>query len=168
MNGCHSSLDTAGHLTKIYCPTSILKPFFIIWSSIVLKGWITTYSQRDKGKKKRQKEKAVFPDHWFYLSFIILSYEGKEGRWNFVPSKLGVRSNAWQPGETLQKMLNFWLRYLFHTALAVPPKGIGHTGTSCDTSPDLCMHIANSRCTLHSGTVLMKLGVCINKELSYR
>lgn len=119
-------------------------------------------------KKKRQKETAVFPDHWFYLSFIILSYEGKEGRWNFVPSKLGVRSNAWQPGETLQKMLNCWLRCLFHTALAVPPKGIGHTGTSCDTSPDLCMHIANSRCTLHSGTVLMKLGVCINKELSYR
>jgi hypothetical protein len=30
VNGCHSNLDTLGHLTKMYCPTSILNPFFFI------------------------------------------------------------------------------------------------------------------------------------------
>lgn len=41
---------------------------------------------------------------------------------------------------------------LFHTMLAITPKGTGQTGTRFNTSPDLCVHIVNSRCTLHSGT----------------
>lgn len=46
VKGCHSSLDTMGHLTKMYCPTSILNPFFFICSSMVLKGWVTTYGTK--------------------------------------------------------------------------------------------------------------------------
>lgn len=60
VKGCHSSLDTLGHLTKMYCPTSILNPFFFICSSMVLKGWVTTYGT------KRVSGNYTFPK---YLPF---------------------------------------------------------------------------------------------------
>lgn len=110
----------------MYCPTSILKPFFIIWSSIVLKGWMTTYSERDKGKK-RGKKKAVFTVHWMYLHPPSLTSSStmrprKAGETLF-PAELGVRNSTWQPDERLQKMLNFWLKYFFTPCLQSLQKG---------------------------------------------
>lgn len=43
VNGCHSSLEMAGQLTKMYCPTSMEKPFFCICSSSTRAGCITTW-----------------------------------------------------------------------------------------------------------------------------
>lgn len=138
----------------MYCPTSILKPFFIIWSSIVLKGWMTTYGERDKGKKG--KKKSVFTIHWIYLHPSSLTsafcYVSKESRWNFVPSRTGSEEQHLAARRKTAEGAELLVEVFFHTVLAVTQKGTGQTGTSCATSPDVCMHIVNSRCTLHSGT----------------
>lgn len=42
VKGCHSSGEMAGQLTKMYCPTSMQKPFFCICSSSTRAGCMTT------------------------------------------------------------------------------------------------------------------------------
>lgn len=127
----------------MYCPTSILKPFFIIWSSIVLKGWMTTYSERDELKTWRQ---TVFTVHCMCLHLPTLtSSPDKRARKAdevLFPAQLGL--STLQPDESA-KGAEFLVEVFFHTMLAVTPefnKLVWH----------ILQHNVNSRCTWHSAT----------------
>lgn len=55
VKGCHSRLEIEGQLTKIYCPTSILKPCLCICNSKTLDGCMTTYEQSTEAKRGKFK-----------------------------------------------------------------------------------------------------------------
>lgn len=50
VKGCHSRQEIKGQLTKIYCPTSMLKPRLFICNSKTLDGYMTTYEWSTEAK----------------------------------------------------------------------------------------------------------------------
>ena len=109
---------------------------------------VNDHLQQEGQEEKREKVSLHCSLPTSFITNIVLCYVSEENRWNFVHSRTGSEEQhltaRWETAEDAE----IFVEVFFHTMLAVTQKGRGQTGTS----PDLCMHIVKSRCTLHSGT----------------
>ena len=121
--------------------------------------------------EKREKKKAVFALHWMYLHPSSLTssaaMRARKAGETLFPAELGVRNSTWQPGERLQKMQNFWLKYFFTPCLQSFQKGqvrLAHLVTYHQIY--VCtLLIPDAPYTVAQSTVLMNLTVYIQAKL---